>query len=79
MKNFKDKIGSKYTTKRTKLQHFKKISPEPPYQSAWLCHAQIFKYEKKYSWPLLPNPGYAHDIDLYTYWVVVDNISLQLL
>ena len=56
MKYFKDKIGSKYTPKRTKLHHFEKISrgghaPNP-------IAKQISKSGKKFLAPL-PNPGYA--------------------
>ena len=50
MINFKNKIGSKYTPKRTKLHHFKKISrgacPRTPAQHMSLCDMQVSKSEK---------------------------------
>ena len=68
----KDKIGSKYTLKRTKLHHFKKFSrgnmpPNPPsnahgfaMRSMSLRDMQIPKSEKKnFLAPPLPNPGDA--------------------
>ena len=65
MKNFKDKIGSKYTPKRTKLHHLKKIlggaCPRTPLAKriASPCAAcrfatQISKSDKKYF--LTPSP-----------------------
>ena len=67
----KDKIGSKYTLKRTKLHRFKKFSrgsmpPNPPsnahglaMRSMSLRDMQIPKSEKKILGPPLPNPGDA--------------------
>ena len=55
-KIFKDKIGSKYTPKRTKLHHFKKISrgggacPQIPLEKRMA--SQISKSEKKFLAPL---------------------------
>ena len=64
MKKIEDKIGSKYTPKRTKLHHLKKFlgehAPEPPYMRKFL------NLEKKISWPPLPNPGYAAVKELIT-------------
>ena len=69
MINFKDKIGSNYNPKPTKLHHLKKClgghAPELPskahgfaMRSMALCDMQISSSEKKNSCPP-PNPGYA--------------------
>ena len=50
MINFEDKIGSKYTPKRTKLYHFKNIyrgsmPPNPPSKAhGFNCHAQLKRH-----------------------------------
>ena len=67
MKIFKDKIGSKYTPKRTILKKILgEAFPRTPYSKAHgfamrsmsLLDMQISNSEKKFLTPL-PNPGYA--------------------
>ena len=48
LKNFKDKIGSKYTPKITKLHHFKKnFGSMPPNPLTKRIDMHVFKSEKK--------------------------------
>ena len=52
MKNFKDKIESKYTPKRTKLHHFKKNShggmpPNPPSKAHGFATCKFPNLKKK--------------------------------
>ena len=63
----KDKIGSKYTLKRTKLHRFKKFSrgsmpPNPPINAHGFATCKFPNLKKKISWPPLPNPGDAPDM-----------------